>query len=154
MEFRPLAPGALTPIWLDHWGEFVVSKGRIIRPEDVEALGLFGAEELVAVASFQLAGDSAEITSLDAFRRGHGYGRQLLAEVERQLARRGVKRCWLVTTNDNVHAISVYLREGWRHVGLRLDALDEVRALKPAVPLIGQDGIPLRDEWEFEKYLA
>src|SRR6185437_6053644 len=107
-----------------------------------------------ALASFQVDGDSAEITSLDALRRGHGYGRRILAEVERRLTERGVERCWLVTTNDNVHAISVYLREGWRHVGVRLDAMDEVRALKPAVPLIGENGIPLRDEWEFEKYLG
>jgi GNAT superfamily N-acetyltransferase len=154
MDYRPLEPGALARLWLDSWGEFVVSKGHVIRSGDVESLALFEGDELVAVASFQVDGDSAEITSLDALRRGHGYGRQLLAEVERRLAARGVTRCWLVTTNDNVHAISVYLREGWRLVGLRLDALEEVRALKPAVPLTGENGIPLRDEWEFEKHLA
>jgi GNAT superfamily N-acetyltransferase len=154
VEYRTLDTETIARVWRDGWGEFVVSKGHVIRPEEVEGLGLFDGEELVAVASFQLRGDAAEVTSLDALRRGQGFGRELLREVERRLAERGVSRCWLVTTNDNLHAISVYLREGWRHVGLRLDALDEVRALKAAVPLIGENGIPLRDEWEFEKHLG
>jgi hypothetical protein len=35
-------------------------------------------------------------------------------------------------------------------VAIHRDALDRSRALKPAIPLIGNDGIVLRHELEFE----
>ncbi|MCL2752421.1 MAG: GNAT family N-acetyltransferase, partial [Firmicutes bacterium] len=33
---------------------------------------------------------------------------------------------------------------------IRLGAMNAARQLKPSIPLIGEDGIPLRDEIEFE----
>ncbi len=38
-------------------------------------------------------------------------------------------------------------------VRLHLDAMDGVRRAKPQVPLIGDDGIPLRDMWKLEREL-
>jgi hypothetical protein len=73
--------------------------------------------------------------------------------VEEELRRRGVKAVHLVTTNDNHRALSFYLRRGYRLVRLHLDAMDRVRQSKPQVPLIGNDGIPLRDMWELEREL-
>ena len=154
MQFRELDAHALAETWRESWGEFVVSKGNVIRPDDVEALGLYSdAGEPAAVGSFVVRGEEAEVVSLDAVIRGVGHGRAMLAEIERRVAARGARRCWLITTNDNVHAISVYLRCGYRLVAIHLDAMEEVRRLKPEVPLIGENGIPLRDEWEFEKWL-
>src|SRR5206468_2765953 len=111
-------PADLAAIWRDEWGEFVVSKGHVIRPTDVEAFGLSDGGELLAVGSYQVTSESAEIVSLNAIVRGKGYGRQLLETMEHDLADRGVSRCWLITTNDNLHAISVYLRSGYRLVAV------------------------------------
>ena len=72
---------------------------------------------------------------------------------EEELRRRGVKTVHLVTTNDNHRALSFYVRRGYRLVRLHLDAMDRVRQAKPQVPLIGDDGIPLRDMWELERDL-
>ena len=153
MQFRELDAHTLAALWRDSWGEFVVSKGNVIRPADVKGLGLYSAaDELAAVGRFVVRGDEVEVVSLDAVIRAVGHGRAMLAEIERRVAARGARRCWLITTNDNVHAISVYLRCGYRLVAVHLDAMDEVRRLKPEVPLIGENGIPLRDEWEFEKW--
>ncbi len=33
---------------------------------------------------------------------------------------------------------------------LYVDSMEEVRKLKPGIPLIGNDGIPIRDEIELE----
>jgi len=103
------------------------------------------------MVTWAIHGDAAEIVSLNAFEPGHGYGRQALAEAGRVLAAIGIARLWLVTTNDNLQAIAVYLRAGWRLTAVHLDAMDAVRALKPNIPHIGQNGLPLRDEWRFEK---
>ena len=58
-----------------------------------------------------------------------------------------------MTTNDNIPAISVYLAAGWRLKTVHLDALKESRRLKPSIPETGENGLPLRDELEFELVL-
>ena len=43
----------------------------------------------------------------------------------------GCSRVWLITTNDNIHAIRYYQRFGFALKGVYIDALDESRKLKP-----------------------
>jgi ribosomal protein S18 acetylase RimI-like enzyme len=60
---------------------------------------------------------------------------------------------WLITTNDNIHAIRWYQRRGFVIATVYVNALAESRNLKPEIPLIGDHDIPLRDEIEFEMTL-
>ena len=65
-----------------------------------------------------------------------------------------VVSAWLVTTNDNLAALALYQKVGFRLSTLRAGALDETRrSLKPYLPEVGEHGIPLRDELEFELIL-
>jgi hypothetical protein len=57
---------------------------------------------------------------------------------------------WLVTSNDNLDAIRFYQRRGLRLVAVHPGAIDQAREIKPAIPLVGHYGIPIRDELEFE----
>lgn len=83
--------------------------------------------------------------------RGRGIGGALLARAIDALRASGVARAWLVTTNDNLVGLSFYQRAGWRLAALRPGAVDELRrTLKPTIPEVGEDGIPLRDELELE----
>ena len=43
-----------------------------------------------------------------------------------------------------------YQKRGFHLVAVHQNALDYSRTLKPEIPLIGMDGIPLRDEIELE----
>ena len=63
------------------------------------------------------------------------------------------KRIVLVTTNDNINAIRFYQKRGFDMVCLYHNAMDVSRKLKPEIPLIGENGIPLRHELEFEMIL-
>ncbi|MFD0788518.1 GNAT family N-acetyltransferase, partial [Micromonospora azadirachtae] len=58
----------------------------------------------------------------------------------------GLPRLWLITTNDNLRALRFYQRRGLRLVGVDPGAVDRARRLKPEIPLLGEDGIPLHDE--------
>lgn len=63
------------------------------------------------------------------------------------------KRVWLITTNDNTHAIRFYQRRGFNFRGLYINAIQESRKIKPQIPLLGMDDIPIMHEIEFEKNL-
>ena len=63
------------------------------------------------------------------------------------------RRLWLVTTNDNLHALRFYQKRRFRIRAVHPDALDGSRRLKPEIPLIGIDGLPLRDEIELDLLL-
>ena len=71
-----------------------------------------------------------------------------------QVAREaGCKRLWLITTNDNLHALRFYQKRGFRLVAVHRSAVDAARQLKPRISLIGNDQIPLPDEIELEMLL-
>lgn len=98
-------------------------------------------------------GDSAEVraVAVDAAARGQGVARALMEAAARELRAAGVRRAWLVTTNDNIAAMALYQKAGWRLSALRAGAVDEARrTIKPSIPAMGQHGIPLHDELELE----
>jgi RimJ/RimL family protein N-acetyltransferase len=60
------------------------------------------------------------------------------------------RRLWLITTNDNQPALRFYEKRGFRLVAVHRDAVTASRRLKPEIPMIGIDEIPIRDELELE----
>ena len=97
------------------------------------------------------AGASAEIRCLAVApgARGAGLGRALVEATHARLRADGVSRAWIVTTNDNLRALAVYQRMGYRLVELRAGAVDAARrTLKPSIGEVGEHGIPIRDELE------
>jgi len=102
---------------------------------------------LAGVLTYILRREDCEILTLHAARPRAGAGTALL-EAVREVA--GDRRLWLITTNDNVDALRFYQRRGFRLDKLHRGAVDEGRRLKPQIPLIGDHGIPLRDELELE----
>jgi hypothetical protein len=56
------------------------------------------------------------------------------------------KPLWLVTTNDNCRALRTYRRQGFVLEEVRTDAVARARRLKPTIPELGQEGIPIKDE--------
>jgi DNA-3-methyladenine glycosylase I len=95
-------------------------------------------------------GAGCEIVTLDSMNAGAGVGSALIETVRETARQSGCQRLWLVTTNDNLNALRFYQKRGLRLVALRPNAIEESRRIKPQIPLIGNDGIPLRDEIELE----
>jgi N-acetylglutamate synthase-like GNAT family acetyltransferase len=144
----------LADLWREHWGDVImVSRGRVHCLSDLAALIAWDGEVRVGAATYHLDGDAAELTSLNAVVPGKGIGSALIAAVEQAVCELGARRLWLITTNDNVDALRFYQRRGFRFARLHAGAVDEARRIKPAIPEIGEHGIPIHDEIELEKRL-
>jgi ribosomal protein S18 acetylase RimI-like enzyme len=61
---------------------------------------------------------------------------------------------WLLTTNDNLPALLVYQRHGFRLTRLYPGNVDSARELKPEIPVVGTYGIPVHDELVLERRLG
>ncbi len=139
----------------DHWGaDFVVAHGVVYYPHTLPGLAAFDeGGALVGLVTYCLAGESCEIVTLDSLRPGTGLGSALLAAAIGAARGAGCRRVWLITTNDNLNALRFYQKRGFQLFALYPNALLATRRLKPALPLLGQDGIPLRDELALELWL-
>lgn len=144
----------LIPYMRENWGSGqIVTKNEL---HDVTELLGFIAEQNrrpVGVALYELANNECELLLLASFIHKVGIGSTLIEHVKRAAADKGCKRIWLVTTNDNLAAIRFYQLRGFSLAALYKNALEEARKLKPEIPLVGIDGIPLRDEVELEVLL-
>lgn len=141
--------------WRKHWGdEFVVSRGVIHRPDSVDGgfVALVG-DKWIGEVTFHIPDDECEIVSLDSLREGQGIGTQLIGAVVEEARKRACRRVWLITTNDNLHALGFYQKRGFEMVAVHRGAVNESRKIKPHISLIGMNNIPLRDEIELEMKL-
>lgn len=138
----------------NYGGTTVVSRGR---EYDARKLAGLVAENEdghpFGALTWHRDGGEIEIVSLDSFMENRGVGTALLNAAAERAREMGVSRLWLITSNDNTHAIRYYQKRGWNLCALHRDAVEQSRKLKPSIPLLGDDGIPVRHEIEFELQL-
>jgi len=135
--------------------DFIVTRGRKVYPTEIE--GFYAVNDSgrkVGFVTFEIIGDQCEMVTLDAFEKFSGVGTALTEKVRQVATARGCKRLWLITTNDNLDAIRFYQRRGFTIAAIHVNALAHSRRIKPSIPEVGQHGIPLRDEIEFEMILG
>jgi ribosomal protein S18 acetylase RimI-like enzyme len=137
---------------MNQWGDdFIVVHNEVIKYDEVDA---FIHEDWTGVVTFVTRGDECEITSLDSLIEEKGIGTALIDEVIREAKEHNCRRIFLITTNDNLHALGFYQRRGFELVTIRRGAVNESRKIKPSIPHIGENNIPLRDEIELEIVLS
>jgi ribosomal protein S18 acetylase RimI-like enzyme len=133
----------------ERWGgEVVVSRGKA---RDASLLEGFVAEiedEPLGLATYETRGSECELVTLDSLREGDGIGSALVAAVASAAWKQGCRRLSVVTTNDNVKALGFYQRRGFVLTALRKGEIERSRRLKPEIPELGYDDIPIRDELE------
>ncbi len=139
----------------ERWGaELVVAHGAVYVPHRLPG---FVAEDesgaIAGLATYSIEGRSCELVTLDATPAGRGVGTALLQAVVNAATAEECTRLWLVTTNDNLDALAFYQKRGLRLVAVHPGALAVSRRLKPSIPLVAPNGIPIRDELELEMTL-
>ena len=106
--------------------------------------------EIVGLITYQLVDKAMEILSLDSLREKRGIGTALLGQAVKHAKDIGIKRIILTTTNDNLSALRFYQKRGFDIFKINLNAVEQSRKIKPEIPLIGMDGIPIKHEIELE----
>lgn len=139
----------------ENWrSTILVSRGVIHNTLDQPALIAKKGDENVGLLVYRkLDDEQIEILSIDATLQFQGIGTRLLNKLKEIAEQSGVKRIWLITTNDNLDALRFYQRRGFRITEVHRNAVVEARRLKPTIPLIGYFGIPIVDEIELELLL-
>jgi DNA-3-methyladenine glycosylase I len=133
------------------WGAVqIVSRGQVHQADRLPAYVAVRDGEPVGLATYRAEGEACELVSLDSLEENTGVGTALLEAVRRRAENLRCRRLWLVTTNDNLRALGFYQRRDFVLVAVHRNAMDAVRRLKPTVPAVGLNGIPLRDELELE----
>lgn len=136
---------------ITQWGApIIVSHGTTYRPAELPGFMTRQADEIVGLITYVLVGDQCEIVTLNSLREGVGIGSGLIQAVKQSAREAGCSRLWLITSNDNLHALKFYQKQGFRLVAVHPNAVDEARKIKPEIPLIGNDDIPIHDELELE----
>ena len=144
----------LRQFWNEHWGgEFIVTRGHIHQPEDVDGFLMDDQDSWAGLVTYRVAEDECEIVSLDGLREGQGIGTMLLRRVIEEARSRNCRRIFLIATNDNLYALGFYQRRDFEIVTAYRGAVNEARKIKPGIPVIGENHIPLRDEIELEMNL-
>lgn len=108
----------------------------------------------VGAVNYILRTESCEIASLITELPHRGVGRRLVEEVEAEVVQAGCPTLTAVTTNDNTKALRFWQRQGFVIAGIDRDAVARARELKPSIPVIGNNGIPIRDEIILHKALT
>jgi GNAT superfamily N-acetyltransferase len=156
-EIRPLNESDhdwVADLLVEHWGSTrMVTKGKIYDADRLPGFVAMQEDKPVGLITYRIDGDQCEIGSLNSLVESAGIGTALIDVVRDIATDAGCKRLWLITTNDNTAALRFYQKRGFILATLYPNAIEQSRRLKQEIPLVGIDGVPLRDEIELELLL-
>ena len=131
----------------------VVTLGKLYDTSDLPGFVAQGDGALLGAILYRIHGDQCEIPALFSLVQGIGAGTKLLDAVICTAKEKGIRRVWLITTNDDTRAIRFYQKYGFELKAVHVDAFEKTRELKNELPSLGNDGIPIKHEFEFEMFL-
>ncbi|MGH0052968.1 MAG: GNAT family N-acetyltransferase [Sphaerochaetaceae bacterium] len=135
-------------------GPFIVSRGVVHDSATLPGFIATNHGRHAGAVLYHIHDKECEIVVLYALSMRQGIGTALVNAVVKFATQAGCKRVWLVTTNDNKRAMEFYRRYGFSLKQVHYGACRAARALKPELPEIGEQGICIEDELEFELCLA
>lgn len=128
----------------------VASRGRLHQADRLPGLIMKEVGNRVGLLTYATSRHECEIVTLDALDIRRGIGTALVSEMLKRASKTAWKRLWLITSNDNVVAQKFCRKNEWSLVNVYEDAVLESRKINPEIPLIGINGIPITDEFEYE----
>jgi ribosomal protein S18 acetylase RimI-like enzyme len=158
IEVRPLAEDDrqwAVEVETESWGEPVAARrGELVDLSELPAFIALLDGERAGLAAYAVRGDECEVVTITSLVEGRGIARALLDAIRDRAAEAGCRRLWLVTTNNNTHALKVFQRWGLDLVAFRRHAVSEARrSLKPSISERDEAGIPIAHELELELLL-
>lgn len=139
----------------DHWGssEMVISTG-VFKCDELDGFVFkHDKNKMIGLVTYVIRDDECEIISLDSLQEGKGIGSSLLEAVEQLAKQKGCSHMTLITTNDNLNALRFYQKRGYKIIEVYPNAVQKAREMKPSIPLLGYNDIPLNDELKLHKVI-
>jgi ribosomal protein S18 acetylase RimI-like enzyme len=154
-EIEDLPKNKIIDFFKLHWGspEMVISSG-VYDCSVLDGFAVVKEEVITGLITYIIKDNECEIISLDSVAEGRGIGTSLVQEVEKLAVEKKCELIKLITTNDNLHALKFYQKRGYFLSRIINNAVEEARKIKPEIPYIGNNGIPIRDEIELIKALV
>lgn len=135
----------------ESWGSpMSVSRGRIFNTTSLPGFVYKRDNKIISLLTYNIDQDDCEIVTLNSQINNQGLATQMINKVIEKAKKCNCKRIWLITTNDNTHALRFYQKRGFEWVGFYKNSMDDSRKLKPEIPELGDDNIPIKHEIEFE----
>lgn len=134
----------------EQWGsEYIVVHNTIYLPGNLNGFAAFEDARIAGLITYVIENGGCEIVSLNSLRERRGIGSALVELVLTEAERNKCTSVWLITTNDNEKAASFYKKKGFELVEIFPGEVNESRKIKPEIPLIGENGVPITDELKF-----
>lgn len=142
--------------FVQHWGSpiMVIASGTYNCSELEGYMATDESGQTIGLITYMNRERRFEILSLDSMVEQRGVGTALMVAVETLAKQKGAKAIHLVTTNDNLHALGFYQKRGYVLYKLHKDAVKKARLIKPEIPFVSKNQIPIRDEIECVKYIV
>lgn len=136
---------------IKEWGSTrIVTRGKIYEIENLQGIIAEESGNKKGVITYHVKNNECEIITLNTIQQNKGIGTTLLQELIKKAREYNWNRIWCITTNDNTNALRFYQKKGFILKAIYPNTIRESRKLKPKIPLIGENGIPIRDEIEVE----
>ena len=138
------------PILDETWGApYLAINGKLWDSRTMPGFAAVSGDEVLGYLLYEFHDNVCEIMVLESVAQNIGIATALIEKEKQTTKANGMNKIIVQTSNDNTHAFRFYQRRGFTINEIRLGAMNEARKLKPSIPLIGEDNIPLRDEIEF-----
>lgn len=145
--------------WLEElmnkeWGGLpLVIRGKKYNPLHLNGIIAENSEGIAGFLFYELRDTNCEIIVFEVFNKFQGTGTALLDALKTLAKENNCHRLYLMTTNDNLDALRFYQKRGFHICGIYLDSVKLSRKIKPTIGMIGDYGIPVRDEIDLELLL-
>ncbi|MCL2864219.1 MAG: GNAT family N-acetyltransferase [Lachnospiraceae bacterium] len=141
----------IQPILDATWGApYLAINGKLWDSRTMPGFAAVCGNEVLGYLLYEFHSGVCEIMVLESMTQNIGIASTLIERVKQAAKENSINKVIVQTSNDNTHAFRFYQRCGFAIREVRLGAMDAARQIKPSIPLIGEEGIPLRDEIEFE----
>ena len=128
----------------------IIIRGEVVDGTKLDGFVALKDNEIIGLITYMIKNNECEICSLNSFIEKIGIGTNLINKVIDVAKEHNCTRLKLVTTNDNIKAIEFYQRRGFVFSNIYKNAIENSRKIKPEIPMFAENGLPIKDEIEFE----
>ena len=144
----------INEILVNEWGATdIIIRGKVIDGTKLDGLVALKNNKIIGLLTYMIENSECEICSLNSFIENKGIATALINKVKEIAKQKNCTRLKVVTLNYNIRAIEFYQRKGFVFSNIYINSVENSRKIKPQIPLYAENGLPLRDEIEFEMKL-